>query len=166
MTHSLARRSVVVDGLRFYRALCGCLVRNSRTKRCARCWKQPVKHPNFVRSEGSRSFYLAECGHETGSPTRKRCAACFEAHHRSQDKYVFRADRRRGPNGVTSEHRLIAEQVLGRRLKTNEVVHHINMDKRDNRRRNLLICTREYHKELHHRMELATARRIDAAHNH
>lgn len=36
-------------------------------------------------------------------------------------------------------HRLIAERMLGRQLYDNEIVHHINMDKRDNRRENLYV---------------------------
>jgi len=50
------------------------------------------------------------------------------------------------------EHRLIAEQTLGRLLKRDEVVHHINEDRKDNRNANLLICTRGYHTFLHNRM--------------
>lgn len=50
------------------------------------------------------------------------------------------------------EHVLIAEKVLGRRLKKGEVVHHWNGIKTDNRHSNLLICTRPYHAWLHQEM--------------
>jgi hypothetical protein len=54
--------------------------------------------------------------------------------------------------GYVQEHRLIAEETLGRYLRRNEIVHHINGDGLDNRNCNLLICTISYHTWLHHRL--------------
>ena len=52
-------------------------------------------------------------------------------------------------NGRVQEHRLIAEQALGRYLKKNEIIHHMNQDRKDNRNENLIVCTHSYHQWLH-----------------
>ena len=49
------------------------------------------------------------------------------------------------------EHRHIMEIELGRKLKSSEIVHHINHNKLDNRLENLMVVTRAEHVRLHNR---------------
>lgn len=51
--------------------------------------------------------------------------------------------------GYVYEHRLIAEQMLGRRLEKDEIVHHKNGKRWDNRTDNLEVMHKSDHAKMH-----------------
>lgn len=52
-------------------------------------------------------------------------------------------------------HRLVVERVLGRKLKTTEIVHHVDENKLNNDPFNLVLCQDQaYHKILHARAKV------------
>lgn len=55
--------------------------------------------------------------------------------------------------GHVLEHRLVATEILGRPLEKCEVVHHMNGDRRDNRKENLKVMTTSEHSSLHRKID-------------
>lgn len=51
--------------------------------------------------------------------------------------------------GVIYEHIMVMELAIGRRLAHNEVVHHVNGDRSDNRLVNLVLMDKKTHNQYH-----------------
>lgn len=54
-----------------------------------------------------------------------------------------------GENRGRGQHRVLMEEILGRKLGFDEIVHHINGDRADNRLENLQLLSRAEHSRYH-----------------
>jgi hypothetical protein len=64
--------------------------------------------------------------------------------HRAINGYTLVKDYNhpdKNSHGDMLEHRLVMEKKIGRRLKKKEIVHHIDQDRANNKRRNLYLCS-------------------------
>lgn len=64
-------------------------------------------------------------------------------------RWIYTMDRRSKMNGWVAEHRVIGEMIKGSPLTNNEVVHHKNFIKYDNKPENLQVMSSEAHQKLH-----------------
>ena len=105
-------------------------LRRGEYRKCVRCGKMFWAK----RSEDRRGYVRKYCSRECYIPTKRGEAISYDGY------YVL--------NGIKI-HRTMMEAHIGRKLKHDEIVHHINEDKLDNRLENFKIVSRAEHNQIH-----------------
>src|SRR5262245_16768667 len=109
---------------------------------CLHCGRAFTVPPAEVRKGGGRY-----CSH-----------SCSAKHHTAERSARWTGGRSLTANGYVRvtvdgrnrlEHRVVAEQTIGRPLRRGEEVHHVNGDKSDNRPENLEVLSTREHKRRH-----------------
>lgn len=95
-------------------------------------------------------FVCAVCGSDCfGSRHgQKYCSDCYSKLRKFGSCGENNYENAKG-GGYCWMHRRVAEQVLGRKLNTNEVVHHLDGDPKNNSLDNLIVLSRSKHVSLH-----------------
>lgn len=103
-----------------------------------------------------------QCGKEFYSTRRTfcspKCSNDYKSEHYTNKKtyeengYIIHHIRGYNKKGNAKEHRLVMENYLGRKLGKDEVVHHIDGNRKNNNIENLVLMTRGEHSR-HHRQE-------------
>jgi hypothetical protein len=161
---------IKVPKARFRCAVCG------REKETQRCWLKKVKTPTCSRTCNGKLRVLALAGHCGNMKGRKRKDRLLGKDNPSWNGgryvepgkgYVLVRDpshHRARKNGYVLEHIVVAEEILGRRLKLGEEIHHSNHIRADNRPENLKVYdSHKQHWVEHHLGDVHRAR--DAAYS-
>ena len=130
--------------------------------------KGDVKYCSYdCYHKATRKYYVITCANcgkeievEAKKKNRKFCSKeCWDEYRRNRQRvattghdgyrYVWFTD-----GTGEQEHRYIMENLLGRKLTTNEVVHHIDGNRANNDIKNLQLMTRGEHSKLHRELEL------------
>lgn len=108
---------------------------NTKKKICRICDKKAIAK-NLCRNHYSNEYRKGDPEH-TDNIRKKPNSHGYE---KSSGEYKVK-------------HREIAATIIKRKLTSNEIVHHIDMDKRNNDENNLYICSKSEHSILHRQLE-------------
>jgi len=128
-------------------------------KQCHECYKKAARERSKKRNAmGIRTRYQKTCPvcKEPYTVTRKSSRLCVSCFRKSQRKNKATTDYRfSGKNDY--KHRIIAEKTLKRTLTEDENTHHLDGNKSNNKKENLIVLRRADHTRLHRHLEIELA---------
>ena len=118
---------------------------------CTRECGKPAKI--HMDRHGYRAGYYATCGDPVCIKARRTGSAHPNYHPIGARRVTQRGEyveiKVGEPSTWRAEHLIVMEEYLGRQLAPDEKVHHINMDKMDNRPENLCVLDMASHSRAH-----------------
>ena len=138
-----------------------CIIENCK---CEADKNRRYCHKHFLRRKSEQRKARKEKGLKVRTTWTKQCEVCgnnFESFNRERGRFCpecWNKIKYFGSNTNNNyvydkttrwEHRRIAEQILNRKLKDHEVVHHLDENPKNNKLTNLIVISRKVHTSLH-----------------
>lgn len=158
---SYAGAYTTIDSMQYYGTICGHPTAHKASKRCKDCYSSYIKETLTGRKLSKEHRENLSKSHLGNKPSKESRLKMSLAHHKRQGGELRKTNHKGyvtiympghhlvmgGSGSRVYEHRLVAEKKLGRRIKPEEVVHHINGIKHDNRPENLFVTTASEHRK-------------------
>jgi hypothetical protein len=116
--------------------------------RCVRLWNDGLTANEIAKEVGRSDVMIRLILKEAGVFVKHRNAKGVRVNTNGYMEYT------RGPNCGRNVHTVIMEEMIGRKLKKSEVVHHIDEDRLNNDIDNLALMTRSAHTRLHRMLDI------------
>jgi hypothetical protein len=135
--------------------------RNLGRKMCTSCFNFDKKAKQRARyaAHGRSTYYTIKCvacgfDHVSCNKNGQFCTSCYALvkkgfnNDKLDTEYVYNSKIWK-QTSRTLEHRGIVELILGRKLVSDEVIHHVDCNKHNNAITNLMVLDRKTHNKLH-----------------
>jgi len=113
--------------------------------KCLRCGKETITYPDYPRAKGK--YCSRSCCNKSRPGGNTKTLSVIQKGY----VLIWKPDHPNNVTGYVPEHRLVMEESLGRIINKDEIVHHKNHIKDDNRIENLELTTRSEHSRYHSR---------------